>query len=236
MNEPIRLAKRLAHDLGCSRREAEQFIEGGWVSVDGIVVEDPAARVAAQQEVRLDPAATAETPTPVSILLHKPAGAVLDAAGMMALLLPEHRSASDRSGLRLLRRHFRNQQLLAGLPAGASGLVVSSQDGRITRRLLEDAARIEQEILIDVGTELDAALLARLQREAAARHVNARISRQSEKRLRIAAKGRAASALLEICMACGLQVTSERRIRLGRIALAGLAPGEWRFLRSEEWF
>jgi 23S rRNA pseudouridine2604 synthase len=37
-------------------------------------------------------------------------------------------------------------------------------------------------------------------------------------------------------MACGLQVTSERRIRLGRIALAGLAPGEWRFLRSEEWF
>lgn len=236
MNEPIRLAKRLAQDLGCSRREAEQFIEGAWVSVDGVVVEDPAARVAPRQQVRLDPAATAEAATPVSILLHKPAGVGLDAAGVMAPLLPERRSDSDRSGLRLLRRHFRNQQLIAGLPAGTSGLVVYSQDGRIVRRLLEDVSRIEQEILIDVGTDLDAAQLARIQGEAAARHLNARISRQSEKRLRIAAKGKAASALVEICAACGLQVSSERRIRLGRIALAGLAPGEWRFLRSDEWF
>ena len=43
-----RLAKRLAEMLPCSRREAEQFIEGGWVTVDGVVVEEPQFRVSTQ--------------------------------------------------------------------------------------------------------------------------------------------------------------------------------------------
>ena len=35
MTDAIRLSKRLADQLGCSRREAELYIEGGWVRVDG---------------------------------------------------------------------------------------------------------------------------------------------------------------------------------------------------------
>ncbi|MEY3487745.1 MAG: hypothetical protein RL075_1750, partial [Pseudomonadota bacterium] len=45
MTEPTRLAKRLAEMLGCSRREAEQFITGGFVRVDGVVIEEPQHRV-----------------------------------------------------------------------------------------------------------------------------------------------------------------------------------------------
>ncbi len=41
MNEPVRLAKRVAALVPCSRSEAEQYIEGGWVRVDGQVVEEP---------------------------------------------------------------------------------------------------------------------------------------------------------------------------------------------------
>ena len=33
MTEAIRLSKRLIELVGCSRREAELYIEGGWVSV-----------------------------------------------------------------------------------------------------------------------------------------------------------------------------------------------------------
>ena len=35
MSEPVRLAKRVVALTRCSRREAEQYIEGGWVTVDG---------------------------------------------------------------------------------------------------------------------------------------------------------------------------------------------------------
>ena len=53
----IRLAKRVADMLGCSRREAELYIEGGWVTVDGAGVEAPQARVAPTQDVALLPGA-----------------------------------------------------------------------------------------------------------------------------------------------------------------------------------
>jgi 23S rRNA pseudouridine2604 synthase len=70
----IRLAKRVADQLNCSRSTAEQFIEGGFVSVDGQVVEAPGARVRPDQAVTVDPDASLLELTPVTLLLHKPAG------------------------------------------------------------------------------------------------------------------------------------------------------------------
>ncbi len=39
--EPIRLDKRLSALLGIPRGEARRYIEGGWVTVNGEVVEQP---------------------------------------------------------------------------------------------------------------------------------------------------------------------------------------------------
>ncbi|MEO7642177.1 MAG: S4 domain-containing protein, partial [Ramlibacter sp.] len=71
--EGIRLAKRVVELRGCSRREAEQLIEGGWVRVDGVVVEEPQFRVA-QQKVEIDPDASLMELVDVTLLLHKPPG------------------------------------------------------------------------------------------------------------------------------------------------------------------
>src|ERR1700761_1500572 len=70
----VRLAKRVAEMRPCSRREAEQYIEGGWVSVDGAVIEEAGARVTEQQRIDIAPDATLLEIVPVTILLHKPAG------------------------------------------------------------------------------------------------------------------------------------------------------------------
>ena len=48
MTEPVRLAKRVAALAQCSRREAEMYIEGGWVRVDGVTVEEPQFKVLEQ--------------------------------------------------------------------------------------------------------------------------------------------------------------------------------------------
>src|SRR3546814_10270983 len=73
MSDPVRLSKRVADLAGCSRTEAEQYIKGGWVSVDGRVVEDPAHPVSIEV-VTVDPAARLERVEPATILLHKPVG------------------------------------------------------------------------------------------------------------------------------------------------------------------
>ena len=73
-NNTVRLAKRLAAEHGLSRSTAEQYIEGGFVSVDGTTVEVPGARVAPQQRVLLTPNASLFDLVPVTLLLHKPPG------------------------------------------------------------------------------------------------------------------------------------------------------------------
>ena len=63
MSDSVRLAKRVAELARCSRSEAEQYIEGGWVTVDGHVVEQPQHMVAGER-VELDPGARLEAAEP----------------------------------------------------------------------------------------------------------------------------------------------------------------------------
>src|SRR5512133_2310603 len=97
MTDAVRLAKRVAALVPCSRREAELYIEGGWVRVDGVVVEEPQHRVT-DERIELDRDATLETMEPVTLLLHKPAGA--SEAQALRLLTASTRAAADHSGIR----------------------------------------------------------------------------------------------------------------------------------------
>ena len=100
--------------MPCSRREAEQYIEGGWVRVDGKVVEEPQYRVT-DERVELDPGATLAALEPVTLLLHKPAGVSGDDA--LRLLVPAARAQDDPSGIRTVKRHFAQLAPLLPLPA-----------------------------------------------------------------------------------------------------------------------
>ena len=53
MLEPKRLSKRLMELVQCSRREAELYIEGGWVKVNGVVVEQPQTKVSDETIIAL---------------------------------------------------------------------------------------------------------------------------------------------------------------------------------------
>lgn len=150
----IRLAKRVAEQLNCSRSTAEQFIEGGFVSVDGQLEEAPGARVRPDQVVTVAPDASLLELTPVTLLLHKPVGFEAGlglpqgaaahgsrsqgAAQAITLLSAASHLPEDASGIRVLQRHFKQQECFTPLPTEASGLVVYTQDKRIARKLAED--------------------------------------------------------------------------------------------------
>jgi 23S rRNA pseudouridine2604 synthase len=231
----IRLAKRVAEVVPCSRGEAERYIAGGWVTVDGAIVEDPATRVTAQQAVALLPGAEPVEPAPVTILLHKPAG--VDAAGALALIVPETLAASPNA--RFLRRHLSRLSVVTPLEPEASGLLVLSQDWRVTRRLVEDADRIEQEYVAEVTGAIAGDGLARLN---ASMRVQGRAtaplkaSWQSEARLRLAGKDIRSGQVAAMCAEVGLAVAALRRLRIGRVALGPLPQGHWRYLHGTERF
>jgi 23S rRNA pseudouridine2604 synthase len=236
MNEPVRLAKRVATLVPCSRREAELYIEGGWVRVDGVVVEEPQFRVA-EQKVEIDPRASTDPLEPVTFVLHKPAGMPYREA--QQLLVPARRASGDSSGMRIVKRHFAQLEPLIALPAPASGLAVFSQDRRIVRKLTEDALHLEQELVVDVTGEIapgGLALLCHGLADEARPLPPAKVSWQSERRLRFALKGITPAQVPWMCEQVGLRVTALRRIRLGRVPLAGVAPSQWRYLQPGERF
>jgi 23S rRNA pseudouridine2604 synthase len=237
MTEPVRLSKRVAAMVPCSRREAEQYIEGGWVRVDGVIVEEPQFRVGDEQRVALDPGATTAALEPVTLLLHKPAG--IEYQDATRLLVPANRSSDDRSGIRTVRRHFAQLALLMPLPAPSSGLAVYSQDRRVVRKLTEDAMHLEQELVAEVAGEIAPGGLDRLCHGLAFEGrplPPAKVSWQSERRLRFAMKGVAPGLVEWMCAQVGLRLTALKRIRLGRLPMAGLAPSQWRYLLPGERF
>ncbi len=227
--EGIRLAKRVADVVPCSRAEAERYIAGGWVSIDGVVAEDPAARVTPQQAVALLPGAEPVEPLPVTILLHKPAG--VDAAGALALLAPQAQEGTQR----FLKRHLAKLVPAMPLETAASGLLVFSQDWRVLRKLVEDGARIEHEYVVEVGGHVSNEALARLNAPAG-KAPAPKVSRQSEARLRIAGKAIRPGQVEAMCAAAGLAVVGLRRLRVGKVALAGLPVGRWRYAGEHEKF
>ncbi|MDP1567277.1 MAG: rRNA pseudouridine synthase [Polaromonas sp.] len=249
MTEPVRLAKALAQMLNCSRREAEQYIEGGWVRVDGVVVEEPQFRVGGQK-IEIDRDASLLALTPVTLLLHKPAGheAGLATASRppappaLQLLVPANRSADDRSGIRPLKKHFSAQVLVAPLATPASGLVVFTQDWRVARKLSEDAAVMEHEVIVEVAGQLVPGGLERLNRidhgftYQGVLLPPAKVSWQNETRLRFALKGEQPGQIAYMCEAVGLGVQSMKRIRVGRVPMSSLAAGQWRYLLPTERF
>jgi 23S rRNA pseudouridine2604 synthase len=230
--DAIRLAKRVAETVACSRADAERYIAGGWVSVDGEVVDEPATRVTPAQRVELLPGATAEEPVPVTILLHKPAG-LHGKAALESLRLDTLFPAYE--GECALKRHLTRLTPAMPLEALASGLVVFSQDWRIVRKLGQDSERIEQEYVAEVTGAIAEDGLARLNRGGSPK-TPIKASWQSEARLRFAGKGIVPGQIEALCAGVGLQVTGLRRLRIGRVALSSLPAGQWRYLRDAEKF
>lgn len=241
MNDTVRLAKRVAEQLGCSRTQAEQYIEGGCILVDQVVVEEPGARVAPGQHIVLEKAAEPVAPTPMTILFHKPAGLRADALidQEQSLITAATLFAEHRSGLRFLRRHARALTLTNPLEDDASGLLVLTQDWRIVRKLQTESARIEQEFVVDVTGTLPSDGLVTLQqgiRWNGKPPIPLKASWQSERRLRIAMKGAERGMLAAMCFQAGIHIGAIKRIRLGRVPLATLPVGQWRYLLGYEKF
>ena len=256
-----RLAKRLAAQANCSRSEAEQYIEGGWVKVDGKVVEQAGARVLATQKVELDAHANLATLEEVTLLMHKPVGYESGEGRNPALLLLDPAKQSVDPNLaggvsaapRFLQRHFSNLTPTTPLPLEASGLIVFTQDFRIARKLNDDADRVEQECMVQVdskralqGPVNDDVLQTAIRRLCHGLSFNGielppikvSIAQQTptELWLRFAFKGIRPGQIPQMIERVGLRLLAIKRIRIGRIPMGDLPVGHWRYLPSYKKF
>jgi len=229
-SEPQRLSRRIVEMTGCSRREADLYIEGGWVTVDGVVVEAPQFKVLDQQIV-LAPDARPEPVLPVTLLWNKPAGTPVQEGDMDRVLLPEQRHVEPTDPtVRPLFRHLHRLQAPLPLAENDAGLQVLTQVHGVQRKLTDRDRPVEQEFVVEFSGELPPAALAALNSPWGNGRFSCKVSRQSEQRLRFAGKGIASAQIRARCAEQGIVVSGARRIRIGQVALSGLALGYWRYL------
>jgi len=228
----------------CSRREADSYIERGWVKVDGEVVSELGARAFAHQVITLERAAQARQTSRVTILINKPVGYVSGQAEKgyqpaVALVDARTRYARDRSPLRFTRAHLQGLAVAGRLDIDSQGLLVLTQDGRIARHLIGEDSNVDKEYLVRVQGRLDERGLALLNhglsldgkalRPAQVRWQNADqlcfVLREGKKR-----------QIRRMCELVGLRVVGLKRVRIGRVKLGDLPPGQWRYLRDDEQF
>lgn len=239
--DAVRLSKRVMQEADCSRAEAERLIEGGRVRVDGSVQQAVPTRVRPEQAVTIDGTQPAKGVAPATLVMHKPAGATMEA--MLKLIVESNHLPNDRSGLTLLARHTKGLECVTPLEPAASGLVVWTQVPGIARKLVEEGSKIEHEVMVDVEGPVSAAQLAELNRSVVVdgrAMLPARVSiSQSQPdltRLRMAMKGYWQGQVLQLCDAAGLRLLAIRRQRIGRMPLRDLPAGQWRFLLGYERF
>lgn len=241
----------------CSRSEAEQYIEGGWVRVNGEVIEEPQFRVDAHT-VTIDPNASLIDLSSITLVLHKPADwvdgteeslAKLNRAARRSqvsdahtLLTATNHLANDPSHIRVLQRHFKHLEAMVPLENAASGLIVFTQDWRVARKLRDDMGVMEHEIIVEVAGEVSPQVLHLLNRTQDADRdlpmtkVSINSNTPERTKLRFAIKGAHRGLIAFLCARAKLEILDMRRIRLGRVALSDLPEGQWRYLGAHEKF
>ena len=242
----LRLSKRMS-ELGlASRREADEWIARGWVRVDGRVESELGSRVLPTQRITIDPRARRAQAEWVTVLLNKPVGYVSGQAEdghrpARVLVTAERRWREDAAPIRFTSQHLKSLVPAGRLDIDSVGLLVLTQDGRIARQLVGEDAGIDKEYLVRVesakaltpeglallrhGLSLDGAAL----RPAEVEPLNA-------DQLRFVLREGKKRQIRRMCEAVGLRVTGLKRVRIGRVMLGALPPGQWRYLGADERF
>lgn len=232
----------------CSRREADEWIERGWVRVDGKVVSELGSKILPTQHITVERQAAAQQSKRVTVLLNKPIGYVSGQAEdgyqpAMVLVQAETRWQEDQADER-----FHPTQLRSLVPAGrldidSTGLLVLTQDGRIAKQLIGEDTTVDKEYLVRVeyckpGRLPDASLqLLRHGLELDGKRLLPALVRwQNDDQLSFTLREGKKRQIRRMCEAVGLRVLGLKRVRIGRVVLGDLPVGQWRYLREDEGF
>ncbi|KML54197.1 pseudouridylate synthase [Burkholderia cepacia] len=249
----MRLSKRMSELGMCSRREADEWIEKGWVLVDGERIDTLGTKVRADQKIEIDERASAEQAAQVTILLHKPVGYVSGQAEdgyepAAVLITRGNHWSGDHSPQRFSPQHLHALAPAGRLDIDSTGLLVLTQNGRIAKQLIGEQSDIDKEYLVrvrfgerllDIDQHFPAESLAKLRHGLELDGVAlkpAMVSWQNGEQLRFVLREGKKRQIRRMCELVGLDVVGLKRVRMGRVMLGALPQGQWRYLSADETF
>jgi len=233
--EPQRVNRWLAQNGVCSRREAEDLIARGLVSIDGEPVSDPGRKIVAGQTLVLGQTGAAAA---LSVMLNKPVGVVSaqpEKGQVPAVRLLVAESLVGESPI--IPDRDTSLAPLGRLDMDSHGLLVLSDDGVLAKALIGPASDLEKEYRVRVTGGVTEAKLARLRHGLSldGRQLRpATVTSSGEGKLRFVLKEGRNRQIRRMCDLVELSVVDLIRIRIGPLRLDDLPEGRWRVLTSTE--
>ena len=236
--EPQRVNRWLAQNGVCSRREAEDLISRGLVSIDGEPVSDLGRKIEAGQTLVLADPAGGGPQTSLSVVLNKPVGVVsaqpergqVPAVRLLTAeaLVGESPAVPDRD-TRLAP--------LGRLDMDSHGLLILSEDGVLAKAVIGPESQLDKEYLVRVTGPVTEAKLAKLRHGLSldGRQLKpAKVILAGEQRLRFVLTEGRNRQIRRMCELVDLAVADLLRIRIGPLRLGDLPEGRWRALTAGE--
>ena len=236
---PVRLSKLMSQRGICSRREADRFIEGGMVYVDGEKVNTLGVKVSPSADITLSRKAKTTQAALATVLLNKPmdyvSGLPEDGYTSAVMLIDKENRQDPKDNV----PHRQGLAPAGRLDIDSMGLIVFTQDGRIAKQLIGPENRIEKEYLVWAQGEITPEKLQLLRHgltldDKALRPAQIDHIKGSQMRF-VLIEGRKRQ-IRRMCELVDLRVTRLIRVRSGRVKLGDLSSGKWRLLRDDERF
>jgi 23S rRNA pseudouridine2605 synthase len=229
-----RLQKLLATAGHGSRREIEQWIRAGRVTLDGRVAQ-LGDRATAGADIRLDgqPLTSAAAGARAVLIYHKPAGEVTtrrDPAGRPTVF---ERLPPPPAG---------RWVVIGRLDVNTTGLLLFTTDGALAHRLMHPSTEIEREYLVRVHGRPGPQVLERLRRGvlledglACFDRIEAGGRSDSHSWFKVRLREGRNREVRRLWQEVGFEVSRLTRLRYGAVELPqDLSPGAWRLMSPSE--
>lgn len=242
-----RLSKIIANRNLCSRREADDYLAAGLVSVNGKIAH-LGQKIPFDQINSLDIQIAKEAQNlqnqKITIILHKPVGYVSGTPEdgnihALTLITAENQEKSPLDPIEFSPHILRGLAPAGRLDSDSSGLIIYTQDGRIAKQIIGEKVqhKVEKEYLVRFVGEISPEKIKLLQHGLfldGKALKPAWVKLLNEGQLHFILQEGRKRQIRRMCELVGLKVIGLKRVRIGKIMLKNLPLGKWRFLRNGE--
>ncbi|WP_163852585.1 23S rRNA pseudouridine(2604) synthase RluF [Paenibacillus elgii] len=220
----MRINKYISETGICSRREADQLIEGKRVTINGQLAE-LGSRVSEGDDVRIDGKPISEKKKHVYIALHKPVG------------ITSTTERHVRGNIVDFVGHRERIFPIGRLDKDSEGLILLTNDGDIVNKILRSEHEHDKEYIVTVDKPVTPMFLQGMAsgvRILGTVTKPCKVSRIDDRTFRIVLTQGLNRQIRRMSAAFGYEVRRLKRVRIMNIKLAGLPVGQWRDLTPEE--
>ncbi len=208
----------------CSRREADQYIEQGRVTINGSIA-GKGNRVEDNDVVRIDDEPLRTRKSTVYIILNKPKGITCTT------------DQRDPTNIADFMRYKSRIFPVGRLDKRSEGLIFLTNDGDIVNKILRAGNAHEKEYIVQVDKPLNAEVIKKLRsgvRILGTTTLPCFVKQEGPSRFRIILVQGLNRQIRRMCEVLGYKVVALKRIRIMSITLGNLAPGKWRYFSTAE--